>query len=360
MKERIISFDEYKRLLQDVSTSISSSLFERKPEFVFLDDNVRIDDFEKAAVARDSDLDDVVYVLPPIKSKRDIEEEKLLEELDQEFLKDDKILLKEMKNKPIRPRKLSKQEKLNDLEDQVYLLINQKGLVKELENYLQEHVSNVDQKVEMLKNVSFVERRLKKLKSNIPDLDDFQALKSEKIRRRINKGDMKLIRTTRSQMKDVIVPTIQWIRPKKPKISEKDMEEVKEMLKDKVFRLFCLYCQKWEATYMVKTMPEHPTCVNCGSRFLAVFTLDDHEIRKILHKKNQGKRLSKKESAYFKKAQKSATQLLDYGKIAVIAMAAHGIATPITTRILQKTREDKNPNAIYRIILETRQDFVYR
>ncbi|MHC1590802.1 MAG: hypothetical protein ACXQS8_01840, partial [Candidatus Helarchaeales archaeon] len=101
MKDRIISFDEYKKILQEISTSISSSLFERKPEFVLLDDDVKIEEFEKAAKARDSDLENVVYVLPPIKTKKQVEEEALIEELDKEIQKDEKILLQEIKNKPI-------------------------------------------------------------------------------------------------------------------------------------------------------------------------------------------------------------------------------------------------------------------
>lgn len=361
MKDKeVISFKDYQKILRDLSASISRPLFERKPKFVLLDEDAKVEDFEKASVARELEQEDVVYVLPEITTKQDVKEQQLLDEIDKEVQKDEKTLMQAPKKKPSRSRKQTKQEKLESLEDTVYLLVNQEELIQELEKYMKEQVPRLDDKLDMLKILSFVERNLKKLKSNVPDAEDYRQLRRKKILDKIKSGDFKLLRTSRAQMQDMIIPSIQWVRPKKPLIKEADVQELKDMLQDKIFRYYCLYCQKWETTYSIRSLPEQPTCKNCGSRFLAVFTLDDRKIKKILHKKNQGLRLTKEEKKYFEKAQKSATQLLDYGRTAAIAMAAHGIASRTTARILQKAREEKSPDALYRIILETRQDFAYR
>ena len=111
----------------------------------------------------------------------------------------------------------------------------------------------------------------------------------------------------------------------------------------------------YSSIFTIESVDEKPKCKKCKSRYLGVSNLDDDAMKETLSYVKQKKTLSKEKKKIWKRIQKSATQMLDYGKMALIAMAANGIGTINTQKILQKSYDRKGEDEIYKIILEMRR-----
>ncbi|PUA33078.1 MAG: hypothetical protein B7O98_01155, partial [Zestosphaera tikiterensis] len=106
------------------------------------------------------------------------------------------------------------------------------------------------------------------------------------------------------------------------------VELIKRRLLSKKVKLYCLFCgNSWES--IVNELPERITCSKCGSGLIGVyFGFNDlrHIVKKALkHGKNYVYALNDEEKALVNELIDTAKLVLDYGKKAVIALAARGV-----------------------------------
>ncbi len=139
------------------------------------------------------------------------------------------------------------------------------------------------------------------------------------------------------------------------------IELIKRRLLTKKVKLYCLYCgNSWES--MVNELPERIACSKCGSGLIGVyFGFNDikHIVRKALkHGKNYAYVLSDEEKALVDELMDTAKLVLDYGKKAVIALAARGVGPKNAVKVLGINNELEFYSKLYeleRTFLKTRK-----
>ena len=123
----------------------------------------------------------------------------------------------------------------------------------------------------------------------------------------------------------------------KPERMEKEIFNafVKRLFETRV-KVICVNCGKFSQVLQVKNFPESIICKSCGSRLLAVVNPEDSEAYKLVKKRLKGERLSESESVRLERILRTADLVINYGKKALIALAARGIGPNTATRILAK------------------------
>ena len=87
------------------------------------------------------------------------------------------------------------------------------------------------------------------------------------------------------------------------------------------------------------------------------FTSETDELKKAINLQRRNQKLSKEDKKIIQTAQKSANLVLNYGKKALILLAARGIGPTTTTRILQKNFDSKDEDELFLDILEAERRF---
>jgi ATP-dependent helicase Lhr and Lhr-like helicase len=127
------------------------------------------------------------------------------------------------------------------------------------------------------------------------------------------------------------------------------MELVKERLVKTKQKLICIRCGKWERTFEVKDMPENIVCPSCKSRLVTSTFWYDTDLRKIITKKLERKKLPTEEDHKFERAWKVASLINNFGKQAILVLAGHGIGADTAARILRDyIDEDEMYKQIYK------------
>lgn len=125
-----------------------------------------------------------------------------------------------------------------------------------------------------------------------------------------------------------------------------DEEEVLAMMEDRLlakrFRLVCMAKGDWDSTRTVSTMEEIVECPVCGSKMIAVLPPTDKDFTKIVAKRVAGKPLTKPEEKKYKAGGLMATLVSDYGKRALLVLAARGIGATTAARILKPGLTDRH------------------
>lgn len=135
------------------------------------------------------------------------------------------------------------------------------------------------------------------------------------------------------------------------------LETVKKRLLNTQVKLFCMYCKNWERINTISTLPEKPECPKCNSRFLAILHYNNNELKRVINLQKRNQNLSKEEIKIIRTAEKSANLVLNYGKKAIIVLAARGVGPTTTTRILQKNFESKSEEELFLEIIEAERQF---
>jgi len=333
-KSEIISEEEYNKRIKKISTRLSKPLFETSKQFIFLDKDKSIDE---------SVDDQVVYVVPKKPSEDELKEIFSDKEIDKELRKEELETIKTLDEREKQLRRVKKIPKKSNF----LVIVENPALMEEIEEFLQNKKLGEKEQLRILKNISFVENKLRSLERN-----------ATRIEKGIDSGNIKIIEFDEYQdlkSKLAKISPLAWLGPKKEPITQDQIDDLKDTLLRKEYRLSCLYCRNYSATFTIRGLEEKPKCGNCQSGYLGVSNLEDTKFKEILSHVKQKKTLSKDKKRYWKKVEKSATQVLDYGKIALIAMAANGIGTLNTQRILQKCYDRKGEDEIYKIILELRR-----
>ncbi|MGA1974196.1 MAG: DEAD/DEAH box helicase [Conexivisphaerales archaeon] len=123
---------------------------------------------------------------------------------------------------------------------------------------------------------------------------------------------------------------------------EKAVEKLKERLSVRHVKLVCLTCGKWSSVIKAFEAQDKFRCKLCGSRMIAITSPYDIMTEKVAEKRVKKKRLAEDEDKRFRKAWKSASLGMSFGRKAAIAMSCYGVGEDTAGRILRQsvTEED--------------------
>ncbi|KYH36385.1 MAG: helicase [Candidatus Hecatellales archaeon B24] len=134
------------------------------------------------------------------------------------------------------------------------------------------------------------------------------------------------------------------------------LEILKARIASKLVRLFCAYQGDWETLRKVENVPEKPRCPRCGSTLIAVLNPQDRDSLKAARKKLSGRKLSREEERLWLSLWRNASLVQNYGKRAVIVMAARGIGPATAVRLLRQPH--RSENELYQAILKAEREYL--
>ena len=139
------------------------------------------------------------------------------------------------------------------------------------------------------------------------------------------------------------------------------LELVKRRILSKRVKLVCLMCGTVHE-YVLRELPEWPTCSHCGSRFLALVRRDDDvrlvkKMLSLLRRKGsiEPTDLSDDEKRRMRELRKEADLILSYGKRAVVALEARGVGPETAKRILSIAQ---GYDDLFRLIYEAERNYI--
>ena len=137
---------------------------------------------------------------------------------------------------------------------------------------------------------------------------------------------------------------------------ESIIEVTKRRLLDREVILSCLYCMRWRERRTIRYLPDRVKCPFCGSRFIVALPPGSEE-EKVLNMIKVRRKLNKNEKKLLRRIQRRAALVLNYGKKAIIALAAKGIGPETAVRVLRETM-DKGEREFYLKILEAERQYI--
>ncbi len=113
------------------------------------------------------------------------------------------------------------------------------------------------------------------------------------------------------------------------------MSILRNRLMAKRMKLVCMNCLA-SRKLRVEEADDRPRCLSCGSRVLAALRAGDVQTEEALRRRSQGGRLSRAQKELADRARLSADLVSEYGKWAMMTMAARGIGPQTAARVLSK------------------------
>ncbi|MFX1451529.1 MAG: DEAD/DEAH box helicase [Promethearchaeota archaeon] len=195
-------------------------------------------------------------------------------------------------------------------------------------------------------------------------LEKLNLAVTKEIFQKIHNGEItfkKIIRTKTKGPTPFGLVGLEWLVPRDFILTKSSkgiiLDTIKKILLNTQVKLFCMYCKKWERINTISLLSEKPECPKCQSRFLAVLHFANTELKKAINLQQRNQKLSKEEKKIIKTAEKSANLVLNYGKKAIIVLAARGVGPSTTVRILQKNYDSKDEEELFLDILEAERRF---
>jgi ATP-dependent Lhr-like helicase len=133
------------------------------------------------------------------------------------------------------------------------------------------------------------------------------------------------------------------------------LELVKERLLKSKQKLICIRCGKWERTFEVNDVPENIICPYCKSRLVTSTFWYDNDLRKIIAKKLERKKLPEEEDHKFERAWKVSSLINNFGRQAVVVLAGHGIGADTAARILRDYIDEEE---MYKQIYKAERQYI--
>lgn len=133
------------------------------------------------------------------------------------------------------------------------------------------------------------------------------------------------------------------------------MELVKDRLEKTKHRLICIRCGKWERVMETRDVPQEISCTYCKSRLITATYWSDDEMSKIIRTRLAGGKLTTEQNHKFDRAWKVASLVNNFGKMAVIVLAGHGVGADTAARILRNYVDDEQ---VYKSIYEAERQYV--
>lgn len=132
------------------------------------------------------------------------------------------------------------------------------------------------------------------------------------------------------------------------------IELVKKRLHKTRHRLICIRCGKWERVMDVDEI-QTLLCPYCKTKQITATYYSDHDLTKIIQKKQQGKKISDEESRRFSKAWKISSLVENFGKTALITLSGFGVGADTAARILKNMIDE---DTLYRQIFLAERQYV--
>jgi ATP-dependent Lhr-like helicase len=119
------------------------------------------------------------------------------------------------------------------------------------------------------------------------------------------------------------------------------MTILKRRLMGKRVKLLCMNCFN-QMKLKVEEVDERPVCWNCGSKVIASLRPADSQTQEALARREKGARLSDSQRDLVDKASLTADLVAEFGKRAVMTLAARGIGPQTAARILSKLHQSED------------------
>lgn len=133
------------------------------------------------------------------------------------------------------------------------------------------------------------------------------------------------------------------------------IELVKERLEKTKHRLVCIRCGRWERMMETREAPEEIVCPSCRSKLVTATFWSDYDMSKIIRTRLAGGRLNEEENHRFERAWKVASLVNNFGRKALVVLAAHGVGADTAARILRNYVDDEQ---MYKAIYEAEKQYV--
>jgi ATP-dependent Lhr-like helicase len=105
----------------------------------------------------------------------------------------------------------------------------------------------------------------------------------------------------------------------------------------------------------IRALKEVIKCPKCGSTLIAVTYPNNTKLINIVRKKNRATKLTREEEKAWQNAWKSASLVQNYGKRAIVTMAARGIGPTSAVRILHTYY--RSDNDFYLAIIKAERNY---
>jgi ATP-dependent Lhr-like helicase len=116
--------------------------------------------------------------------------------------------------------------------------------------------------------------------------------------------------------------------------------------------------QNWDYLEMVRLndLPDKPSCPNCGSTALGVFSKEEDQIRSLADKR--GEKLTKNEEKLLTQARETAELVSTYGKPAAVALAGRRVRVDDALEVLR--RERSLSDRFFELVIEAERNALKR
>ncbi len=173
---------------------------------------------------------------------------------------------------------------------------------------------------------------------------------AERVLKQIKSGEIKIIISNKcSPLTKLAEQVMKFDITIPSEITTQILEVFKKRLLESEITLVCINCLMWERTYLVKEIPTHLRCGNCGSLLLACLKRNGKAYR-IFKKVSKRKKLKEEEMKIWEHIKKSAELFLNYGKKACLVLAAKNVGPVTAVRILNQFYRDENE--FYKTLLQ--------
>jgi ATP-dependent Lhr-like helicase len=210
--------------------------------------------------------------------------------------------------------------------------------------------------VSMLQNTAVFEETFRELCAEKLDIE-----RAERVLSLVTEGKIEVLPSTGSEpFSPMALPILDRIAPHdllKPALpSSEILSYLKERLNRERLKLICLYKNDWESIQEVGRLGKEIRCPICGSTLIAATSPRDLDLREIIAKKLEGKRLKPEETKRWMTAWKSASLLQTYGRLGALFLAGRGIGPSMAMRLLR--RFYRSEDELYYQILKAEREFV--
>jgi len=139
-------------------------------------------------------------------------------------------------------------------------------------------------------------------------------------------------------------------------VAADNMARLRISIEGRAIDLLCFDCANLTTEITVASLPEHPSCQNCGSALLAPLFWSTGYVASVLRKKRTKQSLDEIEQKALTRARRSADLVIAYGRRAVVAQSVYGIGPQTASRVLAKMHE--SDDEFYKDLLEAKLQFI--
>src|SRR2546422_2551159 len=139
-------------------------------------------------------------------------------------------------------------------------------------------------------------------------------------------------------------------------VAADNMARLRSSIEGRAIDLLCFDCATLTTETTIASLPEHPSCQNCGSALLAPVFWSSAYVTSVLRRNRTKQSLDESELKALTRARRSADLVIAYGRRAVIAQSVYGIGPQTASRVLARMHE--SDDEFYKDLLEAKLQFI--